>query len=62
MARDPLTERIARQLREIDPDPTDWLEVHRPSPWHRYDPRMLAVLTVVLLALIVFGGLAVWWL
>jgi hypothetical protein len=54
MPRDPLTERYARELREVDPDPKAWIEGPRPDerplwarrPWNRWD-GLVALLLVL---------------
>ena len=60
--RDPLTERIKHELREIDPDPWGWIEGphtdERPlwerRPWNRWDGL------VSLLLFLASAAIAIW--
>jgi hypothetical protein len=56
--RDPLTQRFARELREVDPDPKAWIEPppQQRDPWHRYDPVVLLVAAILCVTFI--GSLA----
>lgn len=58
MTHDPLTHRAKHELREIDPDPKDWIEgpAHRRArlrPWWRDRSWLLFVCTVAAPAVVV---------
>jgi hypothetical protein len=68
MTRDPLTERIVHELREINPDPKDWFEgpitddrpLWQRRPWNRWD-GLVAFLLVLISCAVSFGVLWLIW-
>jgi hypothetical protein len=55
MTRDPLTERIVHELREINPDPKAWIEgphtddrpLWQRRPWNRWDGLVAFVIVLI---------------
>lgn len=68
MARDPLTERYARELRELDDDPKDWFEGDKPDerplwmrrPWNRWDGLVSLLLVLASATLVIVLAVGLW--
>jgi len=66
MAREP--GRVARELREIDPDPLDWWEGPEPDerplwarrPWNRWDGLVSLLLVLASAALVIVLAVGLW--
>lgn len=60
--RDPLTERYKHELRELDPDPWDWLE--RPpqrTPRTSFDVSTIRAVALAIVLAAACAGLLLYW-